>query len=105
MKITGKSETERCQLTELIKTQCAHCKGIEDDTKDDELEKLSIALVVLPGWIISNYSGKCGECYEPFEKGTAIKWTEGKIGLTIKTYWRAACCATNKEKQEARYRV
>jgi len=74
---------ERCPKTELIVSQCAHCRG---DT-DPEAEILADreALIRTGYWYPSKYDGICANCGQPFEANSAIRGDPRG--------WVAECCA------------
>lgn len=73
-------DTERCELTELLVDQCAHCRGVDD-------------LPALPPkwsgpltWIPAQFPGRCSGCGEPINPGDWI------ISDGHETGWRGECC-------------
>jgi hypothetical protein len=78
--------TERCELTELLVDECAHCKrtpSIEEQVRAEHAE-----MAARSGWHTAIYPGACSSCREPFGVGTPItRDTDGG--------WMAACCATD----------
>ena len=79
---------ERCEVTELEVTGCAHCRGIK--SPDEEARDQRNRLLATGAWFAAIYPGRCTRCNEPFEVGTAIRWNEypfdGFGG------WLAECC-------------
>jgi hypothetical protein len=53
----------RCEITELITTQCAHCRGIPDPKPERTLGRPFVAA----------YAGKCRECADYYEAGDRIR--------------------------------
>lgn len=79
----------RCDKTDLLVTDCAHCRGndrtIEEQfTAEAALRKA--AYEAAPGWIISRYPGDCAECGERFEAGEMIY-------KLLDVGWISTCCA------------
>lgn len=60
--------TERCELMELPKDQCAHCRPTppRPTTVDGK-----------PRIITASYPGKCAGCHRPFQPGATIERLEG----------------------------
>lgn len=80
---------QRCERTELLVDQCAHCKGqqsIEEQASAEALEARA-RLIVTGQWFPAKYAGKCGRCGEPFPEGAAIR-SDNNHPL-----WVAECCA------------
>jgi hypothetical protein len=72
----------RCELTELIASQCAHCKGLVD--VGEELQERRARLLQSVRWIAAAYPGRCTGCGDWYTPGTAITRDD--------TGWRAECC-------------
>lgn len=66
----------RCDLTDLIKDQCAHCRNVPDPTP-----KRRPMATVFP----ASYSGDCAGCGSSFDEGEQIR-SDGEGG------WLAECC-------------
>jgi hypothetical protein len=75
--------SERCELTELLVDQCAHCVGTGGIER--ELLEQRARLLASPRWVPARYPGDCDVCGDRFEAGAAIR----KSGHG----WRAECCA------------
>lgn len=78
--------TDRCEKTDLLVTDCAHCRGslsIEDQIRAEHVE-----IAARPGWHTAIYPGACSVCRDPFAPGTPI--TRDADGG-----WMAACCASD----------
>lgn len=59
--------TERCEVTDLLKSQCGHCRG-------------SAERPVRGPWFTARYDGKCdGPCGQEFEAGDTIR-SDGEGG-------------------------
>lgn len=68
---------ERCKLTELLTSECAHCRP-----------KVAPERVRIIGRLIfANYYSDCGECGEPIKPGDQI----GRGA--VDRYWICADCA------------
>jgi hypothetical protein len=79
-------DEERCELTELLVGQCAHClkhKSIEEQAKAHPA-----ALAGDPRWFPAQYPGACGHCGEPFTPGMLIRSL-----MPREIAWLASCCA------------
>jgi len=61
---TATRDEERCELTELYISQCAHCRKLGDPP-----------LRKRPGrsWFNAHYPGRCGECDNFIQVGDQIK--------------------------------
>jgi hypothetical protein len=56
---------ERCELTELLATDCAHCRRVADPFT---------ALPIEYGqWFMARYHGNCTRCGEPIKPGDPIR--------------------------------
>lgn len=78
--------TERCERTELLVDDCAHCRGhksIEEQVADERIQ-LGEART---RWFNAIYPGKCAGCGTPFDEGNLIHGVPGHAG------WVAECCA------------
>lgn len=71
---------ERCELTELLTDQCAHCRGIPGEPAPNPYGKRPQVAARYPGW--------CSGCGEPFGQGDQIR-ADGIGG------WLAECCGGN----------
>jgi hypothetical protein len=81
----------RCEKTDLITSQCAHCTGHLD--LDTQVHAERAALIASGRWFPSKYPGKCARCGDWFGEGAAIRGVDGQPG------WIAECCADpTKEK-------
>lgn len=76
----------RCQLTELIATQCAHCRG--DAGGDEELLAHRAQLLKRRAWRAATYPGECIGCGDWYLPSAAIR-RDG-------TGWLAECCAEDQ---------
>lgn len=74
---------ERCELWDLPKTGCYHCKI--GSTRGPIKEVLDHSDLVIP----AKYPGKCVECSNPFKVGDVIKRTP--LG------WISECCLSSDE--------
>ena len=80
--------SNRCDLTELLVEQCAHCRlphapilpEPSDDQFDEPAEKVG-------PWFPARWWGECSGCGERFEKYALIRG-DGMGG------WLAQCCVT-----------
>lgn len=91
---------ERCDLTELLVDQCAHCKGNDKTVEEqDTAERLALRARLLSGrvgggWFPSQYAGKCWACSDCFEVGTAIRRTrDGELFRDTEPGYVGECCA------------
>lgn len=73
---------DRCELTELLVDQCAHC--LKTPSIEDEIKAHREALIAR-GWFAAEYPGRCGLCTNGFGVGTAIQYHPNG--------WIAECCA------------
>jgi len=72
----------RCDLTELLVADCAHCRGLK--SPDEQAASERRRLIASGRWIPAQYPGTCEQCGERFEVGAAIRmFPDG---------WRADCC-------------
>lgn len=84
------STEERCDKTDLLKSQCAHCRpaaapNIESSSLTNFGELL--AKSQQGRWFTANYDGDCSVCGEDFEQGDDIR-ADGSGG------WQGRyCCA------------
>lgn len=82
--------TERCERTELLVVDCAHCRG-NDQTPDEQVaterRQTRARLVGDPRWFPAQYPGKCERCAERFTVGDLIRMDPGRG-------WIADCCGT-----------
>lgn len=79
----------RCEKTDLLVTDCAHCRGNDLTIEEQvaaEASARKAAYEAAPGWIISKYQGHCAECNERFEAGEMI-YKMPDVG------WISTCCA------------
>lgn len=78
---------QRCDLTELLVSQCAHCQGarsVEEQAADE-----SRAIAHRPGWIEAQYPGECYRCGEPIAVGDLIHRSDSHRSVG----WIGSCCA------------
>lgn len=93
------SGEERCELTELIKSQCEHCvaaarvKPVDPDAVTATFNFRSPASRFLENssgpWFPANYQGECSECGLHFYEGEIIQ-ADGAGGWRLKE-----CCGTD----------
>lgn len=74
----------RCDKTDLLVDQCAHCRRLLDP--GDEARQQRKALISTGEWIEAKWRGKCVRCGEWFPEGAAIRPAEDRLG------WIAECC-------------
>lgn len=56
----------RCDITELLVGECAHCRKLPDpDATEEDVE-------VVPVWFKSRYDSSCARCGEPTHAGQMI---------------------------------
>ncbi|WP_214103200.1 hypothetical protein [Acrocarpospora catenulata] len=65
---------DRCELTELIREQCAHCRPAPPPEPR-----------LYGRWFAAQFPGDCAGCGERFEEGDEIRW-DGEGG------YLAECC-------------
>lgn len=75
---------DRCDLTELLVTDCAHCRRLPElDVREPEPRHQP------DGYggptVIAEYGGRCVDCGEPVRPGEPITLTEDG--------WVGQCCA------------
>lgn len=75
----------RCDLTDLLVDQCAHCRKLADPEEEARLHRT--ALVASGQWIRCVHKGKCVRCGEWFNEGAAIRRSDDDGG------WIADCCS------------
>lgn len=84
---------ERCERTDLIRTQCAHCLGHRDPIADAIATEAPRAYAVdidNPRTAIARYPGRCPSCREPIQPGDLIVATAApEHGAEI---WACAGC-------------
>lgn len=68
----------RCSVTELITSQCAHCRPTPEPDPFDEPSDRG-------PWFHASYRGECAECGDEFEAGDLIR-ADGNGGYV------ADCC-------------
>jgi len=71
---------ERCSVTELIASQCAHCRKLPDPSAE-LLRDIFGEPTERPGgvWFEARYPGSCADCGNPFDGGALIR-TDGVRG-------------------------
>ncbi|MFE9684139.1 hypothetical protein [Streptomyces sp. NPDC006285] len=74
-------KTARCEVTELLVGECAHCRG-NTTTPDEEA---AAELAAAAPWFHAVHPGVCAACGEPFAPGALIR-------MEIPRGWRADCC-------------
>lgn len=80
-----RAEPDRCQLTDLLVDQCAHCTGAQ--SIEDQVAAEHAALAGQPGWIEAQYPGACCRCGEPIAVGDLIRRDP-----CSPAGWMGACC-------------
>lgn len=63
--------TQRCELTELLVSDCAHCRGLSD--LDPEQVPAAGGTGELGPLFFANYPGRCSDCREPILTGDQIR--------------------------------
>jgi len=79
---------ERCERTDLIKTQCAHCLGHTDPVADAlaaEAPRHYAVDLETPRTTVAQYPGRCPQCAEAIHPGDTIT-LRGPVDA------RAWCC-------------
>lgn len=82
------SETERCEITGLIMTQCAHCLGhtLGETWENQESEDLDPgAFTKKAPTIESKFPSKCPACGDLIKKGDWIRLLN--IGWCCEKHW------------------
>lgn len=82
---------ERCERTELLVDQCAHCRSQSsvEEQAEAELHDLGVRLMARdPRWFFAEYPGTC-TCGSRFKPGMPIRLT---LGGSL-PHWVAPCCA------------
>lgn len=74
----------RCEVTELERNACAHCRRIPDPGTEPEAPRAVVTLA-------SNFPGKCAGCGETFPAGTTITADPDGRG------WIADCCTEGRD--------
>jgi hypothetical protein len=72
---------ERCERTDLLVTDCAHCRDLPD------LDAEEIVVVRRGTWFTALYGGRCANCKTTFEAGDQIRADGYGNGG-----WLAECC-------------
>jgi hypothetical protein len=72
----------RCTLTELLTTECAHCRPKPPPTPAERRN--------LGPWFAASYGGACSECGAEFAPGDLIR-ADGGGG------WLASCCGADDQ--------
>lgn len=85
---------DRCELTELDKASCAHCRNLL--SPDEQAAQHRAALIAGGhGWFPAAWPGHCGHCGDWFDAGTAIRLLSiSGDGAEQRTTYLAECCAT-----------
>lgn len=81
--------TERCDLTDLLTDQCAHCKNLLDPVEEERKQRRGLLAAGI--WRASDYPGKCAECGDWFSVGAAIRRSSDNSG------WMGECCADSSD--------
>lgn len=83
--------SDRCEMTELPTSSCAHCLGHADP--EAELSALRARLLATGrGWFTAQYPGTCQHCDERFEPGAVVR-------MEIPRGWRGECCADTETRR------
>lgn len=69
----------RCEVTDLLTGECAHCRRIPDPGQEPEARRARVT-------ITAGYPGKCADCGDGFEAGATITVDPDGHG------WVADCC-------------
>lgn len=64
------SRPARCDLTELLVDQCAHC--LKKPSLAEQIAAEDARLLALPGWFAAKWPGRCASCRTEFKAGAAI---------------------------------
>lgn len=73
--------TERCERTDLLVRDCAHCKKLPDP------ERVKPAV---GDWFDARFPGRCSRCQTDFDPGDEIR-ADGEGG------YLAACCGEDED--------
>lgn len=83
--------TDRCDLTELLTTQCAHCLGHPDPVPAVEPEPHRYAPNIdTPHTTIAMFRSRCPQCNETINPGEEITLVGG---VEAAAYWACSGCA------------
>ena len=78
--------TARCDNTDLLVDQCAHCRGLADPEEEARSDRKDLVTSGL--WFDAKWPGKCWACGEWFREGAAIRPVDAGHG----SGWIADCC-------------
>lgn len=79
---------ERCELTELLVRECAHCRPLPA-----WLDELRRDLLAQPGWVTATQMGTCAGCGDDYAPGAAIRPLRGHPYKDGQRCVLAECCA------------
>lgn len=84
--------TQRCDLTDLLVDQCAHCKkqlSVEEEVAAERSQRAAD----VTGWIEAQYPGACCRCGERIAIGDLITLSSPYRSVG----WIGTCCAPEPE--------
>lgn len=77
--VSAVDSEERCELTELIKTQCAHCRSPRRPSVPQFVEAVFASTPDVDDVVVATfqaqYPGKCADCGDYFPRGATISRT------------------------------
>jgi hypothetical protein len=77
---------ERCELSDLYPSACAHCRPTPA-----WLDDLRRELLAQPGWVTAVHPGTCCSCGDDYAPGAAIQ--ARRPSVEGRRRWLAECCA------------
>lgn len=70
----------RCEITELVTEQCAHCRRLPDLPADLFDEPAERERPGGRGWMAARYAGRCSDCGGHIEPGDSIVYAHDGTG-------------------------
>lgn len=77
---------DRCDVTDLLTEQCAHCRGLPDLPTDHPEPRHGDPAGYTEGPIVARYPGWCGQCGKRVHPGTRI------VRDDQDSVWLGECC-------------
>lgn len=68
---------EWCEFSDLPKSQCAHCKGVDLDGEIAKVANSDDPRPLLGKVVAAKFQGTCPECGDPIDIGDMIAKAEG----------------------------
>lgn len=79
--------TARCELTDLLVDQCAHCLGhqsVQEQIDEERAWTMDLERGGRPGgWFTASWAGECSCCGDPIHPGDTIR-ADGFDGYELK---------------------